>query len=224
MDMDMVRRNWAKELDGVSREGVMYAMANLPERYPPNVLEFRKLCQARRTEAARLALPAPKPAGMSEATRERMAQALAPLRRMSGDPREWARRLRMRELACETLSRHQREMWRDALRIEAPKPVAAEAPPFEMTTTEEMRVACDPFAVLDVSVAMGLPDEHGNRLPREGVARVKTMTDEWIVKGSPLEVQRFVVEARRAMRAKQEAAQEKQTRLVKADPQRKENP
>lgn len=118
MDMDMVRRNWAKELDGVSREGVFYAMANLPERYPPNVLEFRKLCQARRTEAARLALPAPKPSGMSEGVRERVARIGQG--RSEQHPREWARRLRQRELLCESLTPTQREMWRDALREPSP--------------------------------------------------------------------------------------------------------
>lgn len=118
MDMATVRRNWAKELDGVSRDGVLYAIANLPDRFPPNVLEFRKLCQSRRTEAARLALPPPKPAGMSDAMRERVARIGKTSAAL--DPRAWAKRLRARELACERLSPTQREMWRDALREPVP--------------------------------------------------------------------------------------------------------
>lgn len=123
MDMATVRRNWAKELDGVSREGVLYAMANLPERFPPNVLEFRKLCQSRRTEATRIALPPPKPAGMNDANRARIDKLFADAAKRGAavDPRGWARRLRQRELACEAnLSPTQREMWRDALREPVP--------------------------------------------------------------------------------------------------------
>ena len=116
MDSAMVRRNWAKELDGVSRDGVLYAMANLPERFPPNVLEFRKLCQSRRTEAERLRLPPPKPQGMNDQIRERIARIAKP----NPDPRAWAKRLRQRELACEHLTPTQREMWRDALREPVP--------------------------------------------------------------------------------------------------------
>lgn len=118
MQPEMVRANWAKELGDVSREGVDYAFDNLPERFPPNVLEFRKLCQSRRTEATRLALPPPKPAGMSPDVAREVARIRAAQR--DSDPRAWARRLRMRELACEPLSPTQREMWRDALREPVP--------------------------------------------------------------------------------------------------------
>ena len=118
MEPEMVRRNWARELDGVSREGVLYAMANLPERYPPNVLEFRRLCQSRRTEAERLRLPPPKPQGMPDAVKKHLAGLVRPNR--DADPRAWARRLRAREVACETLTPTQREMWRDALREPMP--------------------------------------------------------------------------------------------------------
>jgi hypothetical protein len=123
MDAAMVRRNWAKELDGVSRDGVLYAMANLPERFPPNVLEFRRLCQSRRTEAERLRLPPPKPAGMNAEVARELARLRAVQR--NTDPREWARRLRQRELACESLTLTQRDFWRAALR--EPKPPENEA-------------------------------------------------------------------------------------------------
>lgn len=120
LDAGMVRRNWAKELDGVSREGVEYAFANLPERFPPNVLEFRKLCQGRRTEASQLRLPPPKAAGMSQEARQRLAAAMAAWRQRNADPKAWARRLRARELACEPLTTHQRAMWRSALNEPTP--------------------------------------------------------------------------------------------------------
>jgi hypothetical protein len=113
MEPEMVRRNWAKELDGVSLDGIRYACANLPEKYPPNVLEFRRLCHSRRTEASRLALPPPKPRGMDDRIRERVAAIGAQKRDL--DPKAWAHRLRMRELACENLSPTQRAMWRAAL-------------------------------------------------------------------------------------------------------------
>jgi len=123
MDSVMVRRNWAKELGDVSREGIDYAVENLPERFPPNVLEFRKLCQSRRTEAALLALPPPRPVGVSEAVAREVARIRAAQRDI--DPRAWARRMRARELACERLTPTQREMWRDALR-EPPPPKESE--------------------------------------------------------------------------------------------------
>lgn len=118
MDSDMVRRNWAKELGDVSREGIDYAFANLPDKYPPNVLEFRKLCHSRRTEATRLALPAPRQQGMSED----VAREVERIRRTqrNTDPRAWAKRLRARELACEKLTPTQRDMWRAALKEPAP--------------------------------------------------------------------------------------------------------
>lgn len=116
LDAAMVRRNWAKELDGVTREGVEYAFANLPDRFPPNVLEFRKLCQSRRTEASRLALPAPR-VRVSQEQRARLDEAMARwAANRSGDPRAWARALRRRELDCEPLTLAQRAAWRAALR------------------------------------------------------------------------------------------------------------
>lgn len=126
MDSGMVRRNWAKELDGVSRDGVLYAMANLPERFPPNVLEFRRLCQSRRTEASRLALPPPKPGGADEAMKARIAKAVNRVRQRDADPRAWAKRLRQRELACENLTQTQRDFWRAALREQRPPEEATE--------------------------------------------------------------------------------------------------
>lgn len=126
MDADMVRANWALEMDGVSVDAIRYACAHLPEHHPPNVIEFRKLCQGRRSEHEQLRLPPPTPDPPSAGMRARMAAAMAPLQvRASTDPRAWARRLRQRELACERLTPYQREAWRDAL-AEPPPPRDAE--------------------------------------------------------------------------------------------------
>lgn len=120
MDAAMVRRNWAKELDGVSSDGIKYALRNLPEKFPPNVLEFRRLCMSRRTEAETLRLPPPKPRPIGPQEREKLAEALAPLRKRDPDPKGWAKRLRNRELACERLTLAQRDMWRGALHEPVP--------------------------------------------------------------------------------------------------------
>lgn len=124
MAPEMVRRNWAKELDGVSSEGIKYALRNLPEKFPPNVLEFRRLCMSRRDEAQRLALPAPRPRAMTPEDKAKLAKAMGPIRdawaARERDPRAWARRLKQRELMCEKLTPAQREMWRAALREPTP--------------------------------------------------------------------------------------------------------
>lgn len=130
MAPEMVRRNWAKELDGVSSDGIKYALRNLPEKFPPNVLEFRRLCYSRRDEAQSLALPPPKPRPMSPEDKAKLAKAMAPIRdgwqARERDPRAWARRLKQRELMCEPLTLAQREMWRGALREATPPPEADE--------------------------------------------------------------------------------------------------
>jgi len=130
MAPEMVRRNWAKELDGVSSEGIKYALRNLPEKYPPNVLEFKRLCYSRRDEAQRLALPPPKPRAMSPEDKVKLAKAMAPIRdawaARERDPRAWARKLKQRELMCEPLTLAQRDMWRAALREATPTPEADE--------------------------------------------------------------------------------------------------
>lgn len=119
MDASMVRRNWAKELSGVSEAGIRYALKNLPDKFPPNVLEFKRLCHSRRDEADTLRLAAPKGRAMSPEDKTKLARAMTPIRdawaARERDPKAWARQLRMRELACEPLTLAQRAAWRAAL-------------------------------------------------------------------------------------------------------------
>jgi hypothetical protein len=45
---DLVMDDWAQELDGVALEGIHYALKHLPATdFPPNVQQFRALCQQR---------------------------------------------------------------------------------------------------------------------------------------------------------------------------------
>ena len=115
MKLDAVKADWGHTLDGLERhpEAIRHALQNLPSEKPPTVLQFRDLC--------RLAPEAPAPALPNvKADPARVAEALA---RMRASPegkggRDWAWRLRERELQGAKLSPAQREMWRSALRVE----------------------------------------------------------------------------------------------------------
>lgn len=116
MDLDTVKADWGKELDGMERhpEAIRHALQHLPSEKPPTVLQFRDLCRQ---------APLPTPMALQnnvKADPERIAEALA---RMRASPegkggRDWAWRLRERELQGAKLSPAQREMWRSALRVE----------------------------------------------------------------------------------------------------------
>lgn len=59
-------------------------------------------------------------------TPEEQARAVEALRAFARPdrpqgPRDWARKLRFRELAGERLSRYQREAWREALGVHSPE-------------------------------------------------------------------------------------------------------
>ncbi len=58
LDEALVKADWAEVLDGVSAEGIRYALENLPADWPPNAKQFRGLCNLRQIEH-RPALPAP---------------------------------------------------------------------------------------------------------------------------------------------------------------------
>lgn len=194
MEPEMVRRNWAKELDGMSEDAIRYACNNLPERYPPNVLEFRRLCMSRRTEATRLALPAPRPQGMPPDVRA----AIERLNRGNSramDQLAWARALRARELACEDLSHVQREMWRAALggRADAqPQRPGLGFAVVGLVARNGEWSQIDPFGVIDVQE---VKDETGAK--RAGVARVRTLSDEWLIDGDPAAIRAMVSAVRR---------------------------
>lgn len=111
---------WARALAGYAGrlEVIAWALDNLPRR-PPNLVEFRDICNRAPTPGQQ-ALPAPKP------DPQRVAQILARLREA---PRNaypgrlgWAHRLRDQEEAGERLSRAARRMWREALGVPADAP------------------------------------------------------------------------------------------------------
>lgn len=110
---EMARKHWAHELDGIGHEAITWALRNLPPNNPPNVLQFRALCNTRPAPVQKL-LPAPRDA-MSEQVRQKLAQAKAGAR--MADRLAWAKSLRQREQNGERLTLTQREAWRVALRV-----------------------------------------------------------------------------------------------------------
>lgn len=113
-DADTVRAHWAHELSGVSEAGVRYALAHLPESYPPTCLGFRALAACRPSDDLPQ-LPAP-PA--SAKVRASAKEALAGLRESLRppewrDPLAWAHRIVNEPLGK---SRRTLEIAKDALR------------------------------------------------------------------------------------------------------------
>lgn len=75
VDAELVRADWAQVLDGVSAEGIAYALEHLPEEFPPTSAYFRKLC-AQRPTVAPVALPPPRgECDMGDAIRQRIEAA-----------------------------------------------------------------------------------------------------------------------------------------------------
>jgi hypothetical protein len=58
LDIALVKADWANVLDGVSADGVKYALERLPLA-APNAMTFRQLCGSAPLHAERLALTAP---------------------------------------------------------------------------------------------------------------------------------------------------------------------
>lgn len=113
IEPELVRRDWAIELGGLSDAAIAYALDHLPDD-PPQVLRFRALALSAPPPPV-AALPAPNAGG-----KRRAAEALgrlAELQRERG-PLDWARELRRREKAGERLSSVQAAAWREALRSE----------------------------------------------------------------------------------------------------------
>ena len=94
-----IQADWAQQLDGMSPEGIKYALANLPPDFPPTVTAFRMLGN-RRPDPVVLALP-PLPSSPDEARK-----IAAAVRTMSGKPTpaEYMAGLWARRDAGETLS------------------------------------------------------------------------------------------------------------------------
>jgi hypothetical protein len=112
---EVVKAHWGAELDGISSGGIAYALKNLPADYPPNAMQFGKLCRGRPSTATApvkaLAGPAVDPAAV-----RRALAAASRIGKHSRDPLLWARELQQREEAGENLGPTRSAMWREALR------------------------------------------------------------------------------------------------------------
>lgn len=117
--VEAMKTHWGRELSRFQQnpDAIRYGLENLPE-YPPNLVEFRTLCN-RRPEVATRRLPPP-----VNRHSEASAQGIAAMRHLAStfgkakaNPREWAHRLSDREQRNGRLSLtpFQREAWREAL-------------------------------------------------------------------------------------------------------------
>lgn len=99
LDLNAVKDDWGRELAGLERNAaaIGYALENLPAGDPPNVLQFRAICNRRPAETPRL-LP-PDKDGL-----KRIAGALTVLGGPKETPAEWMARLD-RDVAAGTASR-----------------------------------------------------------------------------------------------------------------------
>jgi hypothetical protein len=116
--IESVKADWARELEGVSRYAIVYALGFLPSDFPPTVSAFLAICR----RAPDRAEAAPEIAG-PKADPQRVAEILGRVPRVAGqDPKAWARRLREREEEHggvlengKRMTLAQRDMWRAAL-------------------------------------------------------------------------------------------------------------
>lgn len=116
-DLGTVKRHWQHELGAMPDWAVTHALATLPPDFPPNVLQFKAICNTARPPM-RQALPTPRGAPMKPATREALQQLVRQFASGSTDPLIGARALRDKERRGFHLTRAQREFWRTALRHE----------------------------------------------------------------------------------------------------------
>lgn len=70
VDMEMIKADWALELESVRRDQVLFALDHLPPEFPPTAGQFRALCREHRpgAEHARyVSLPMPARSEASDA-------------------------------------------------------------------------------------------------------------------------------------------------------------
>ncbi len=132
---DMLRGEWSRELGGLEVADLRHGMQNMPTDHPPNVTQFRAICLSRPKP-----LPMPVPAAKYVPRHEDLNQAKTMVaafdaQKGPGDPLRWARNLRKREAAGESLTPWQKGCWRDALARE----LAAERLTEEATTNGDSR-------------------------------------------------------------------------------------
>lgn len=108
--------HWAKELGRYTSnpQAITFAIENLPPN-PPNLIEFKALCNRRPDQPAKVLPAPPVDKAAAQAALSKASQSI----RSTGDMLEPVRNLMRRELAGDKrLTRAQREFWRIALRQE----------------------------------------------------------------------------------------------------------
>lgn len=120
VDVRVVREHWAHVLRNMPAWAIAYGLENLPTNgQPPNVLEFKALCQ-RATSPAERQLTY-KPAKPSPEVLRRVGGLAKGLRERPRDPLAWARSLKRRHEAGEALTRYQVDAYKQALRLGVPQ-------------------------------------------------------------------------------------------------------
>lgn len=125
---DIVKAHWGSVLTGVTSGGIAYALQHLTPDYPPNAMQFDRLCRSRPSsgDGARKALAGPP---VDPAKVRRAMEAAQRIGRHHDDPKAWARDLQQRELSGERLNPAQATMWREALlRVHKPSNDAGRSP------------------------------------------------------------------------------------------------
>lgn len=114
--MDAVKADWAMELEGASKESILYALRYLPLEFPPTSSQFRVLCTKAPEPEQPLALTPPrdpvKTAELSTAAKRATAADKAI------DPKEWAIRMQTRDMGGEKITVTMRAMYRAALGLD----------------------------------------------------------------------------------------------------------
>jgi hypothetical protein len=111
--VDQVKQSWARELAAFENrpDALQYAIDHLPTDHVPMVLEIRDLCRHHITPSS-----GPRRKPLSDEERARAVEVLRAFNRpCPQDPKDWARKLRAREMAGERLTLFQRQCWREAL-------------------------------------------------------------------------------------------------------------
>lgn len=111
VDVAAIKADWADVLGGFQPEDIRFALNHLPADRPPNAMQFRDLCRRAPDPAVQM-LPAPTPNPML--AREVLSLSRTAVRRPN-DRLGWARELQHREEAGESLTKAQRQAWREAL-------------------------------------------------------------------------------------------------------------
>ena len=110
VDPELVRADWAEQLDGMTPESIRKALDSLPDDFPPTATAFRKAGAIRQESRTVPALPAPDPEGA-----QRVAETMAGVSVLGERPREWMVRLQ-RDVIAGTASHSRKEHYQIAVK------------------------------------------------------------------------------------------------------------